>query len=135
MGNLPSQNLTLSQSFSLASFEKNNSYEKEVHDSRFGLIKIFRNNAKPDSHVMVLTKSSLDGDFENFGREVEIRSQLHHENLCRILGYNQDHMQKLCGASSTITIYAEYEKNNLEKELQKKINTKVFFSFFNNIFK
>ena len=129
MGNVP-QGQSSALSFSLASFEQNFSYEKEVNDPRFGFIKIFRNKAKSDSYVMVLTKSSLDSDFETFGREVEIRSRLHHENLCRILGYNQDHMQKLCGASSTITIYAEFEKNNLEKELQKKINSNVFFFFF-----
>ena len=115
------------QTFSLDTFEKNYHYEKEVHDPRFGLIKIFKNRTQPDTFLMVLTKSSLDGDFEKFKQELEVRSRLTHENLTKIIGYIQDHNQKLCGVTSAITVYAEFEKNNLEKELNKKAVNKVNF--------
>jgi len=124
---------TPSQGFSTASFDKDYTYEKEVNDSRFGLIKIYRNKAKPDIFAMVLTKSSLDGNFDTFSRELAVRSQLSHANMCKLLGHSQDNMQKLCGASSTLTIYSEYEKNNLEKELQKKSSGKVFFFSFKKL--
>lgn len=123
MGNTAESKLS-THAFSLDSFDKTYSYEKEIHDSRFGLIKLYKNK-NDGSYVMVLTKSSLDGDFQSFINELEVRTQLNHENLCRILGYTQDNMQKLCGTTSSLTIYAEYEKNNLDKELQKKARNHV----------
>lgn len=125
MGNNPQAQSKPSLSFSPESFERSYVYEKEVNDPRFGLIKIYRNRAQSDVYVMVLVKSSLDASFETFLRELEVRSSLRHENLCRILGHSQESLQRLCGASTTLTIYSEYEKNTLEKELQKKSASKV----------
>ena len=131
MGNQEtSPSVITSQAFSISAFERSYSYEKEINDPRFGIIKIFKNKAKPENFAMSMTKNSLDGNFENFTKELAVRSQLKHENMCKILGNSQESLQKMCGATSSLTVYAEFEKSNLEKELQKKSSNKVYFNSF-----
>lgn len=126
MGNTQQQQLP-GQSFSLASFESNYTFYKEVQDKRFGQIKLYKTKSKPKSFIMVVTKSSLEGNYENLIQEFKIRNQLKHENICQILACYQDNLQKLCGTSNNLTIYCEYEKNTLEKEIKKKMKTNVLF--------
>lgn len=131
MGNTQTQQKSgSSKDFSISSFEKNYTLLKETHDPRFGPIKLFKTKTKPKSLIMVVTKSSLDSDYSGLIRDLDLRSKLRHENICQILGYSEDNLQKLCGSSNNLTIYSEFEKNTLAKEIEKKRKSNVILRFY-----
>lgn len=123
-----------SQSFSsaqipLSSIEQNYVLEKDTKDPRYGQVKIYKNKSDIKQYLLVLAKSSLDEDFLSLKTQIQTKNALKgivgHESLCKFVGYFLDEQNNLCGSSSKLYFYSEFFKNNLEKELQKKVPSQV----------
>ena len=98
--------------------------EQAVKDPRFGNIKICRHKSNPKIRVFMMTKTPTEEEFERLALEISER-QINHPNLLTIYGFDKE-SSGVCSSNGKATIFVEWQKHNLEKEIERRAEKQVF---------
>lgn len=107
-------------------FQHEYEFEKELYDSRFGLIQIWKERVNPKNQVMISSKTFHSQlEYKEFSKELADRSKFNHKNILRFIGWRRDISDGLCGVARKYDVYSQFCGQTLAKELKRRAEKRV----------
>jgi serine/threonine protein kinase len=118
------------------SFEKNTdfkdlksnfTYQKKYSDSRFGEVKLIKENTTGRTLFQKDFTTSTAQEFQAYIKDIKDSSILQHPNILRVYGYNSKKEDLFCADFYKVSLFFESFDTDLEQEINKRRHTKEYF--------
>ena len=122
MGNSQSET---SSKFDYKKFTYNYTFQKKFNDSRFGEVKLFKNELTGETILQRDYITNTEKDCDRYAQQIQLRSILQHPNIVRIIGYTKKQEHAYCTSYYKVSAFLEAFEHDLEEALYAKIQRKV----------